>query len=129
MATVSAGEVGARTAAQWIFEARRCRDPLQAKLYAWYAAAAAHDALNAGAENPFCRETERDLREQWDWFFGLRCKAARKEAEVVAKAEPRPAFGRPSPRRTRSQPAPAQIRTTSAAYAEQCGAELVEERV
>lgn len=113
--------VKTKTAAEWAFAARRTTIPAEAKVFAWYAAAKAHDERGAGAVNPFDPETEKDLREHWWWFFSLRSKAARKEAEQVAKADARPRFTQRAP--VKAGPA---VRTTSRAYAEISGAEVVD---
>lgn len=113
-ATASPDLARTKTAAEWAHAARRSTNPNEAKVFAWYAAAADHTARGAYAVNPFCPETEKDLREQWWWFFGLRCKASRKEAVQVAKAGPRASF-------TKRPPAGRCVRTESSAYAELMG--------
>lgn len=115
----SARMLKTKSAEAWTAAARASTRHDEAKVFAWYAAAAAHDERGIGAVNPFCAETEKDLRAAWWWFFGLRSKAARKEAEQVAKSGPRPAFNHRAPA----------VRTTSRAYADLMGVGVEEERV
>lgn len=120
-ATPRAVKVQDRTLAEWITQARhdlvhgKPRDYFVAVVYA--AVAARRSGLGADA-CPFDAEAEAKLHAEWHGYFRLVDNAVHRESRGTgARAEFQ------SKRRTSSR----RIGTRSAAYAEQCGAELVEE--
>lgn len=116
---------------------------------AWHAAWAAHDAGLSITANPFADyekgvapfftkadpKKPRCLRDEWTWAYAMRVKtgaereerkrrAAEQQAAAPAQRAVEPTRSVEAPRAREPRPAT----TTSAAYAEQSGAVLVEER-